>query len=435
MNVLLLGSGGREHALATCLARSPKLGRLLIAPGNPGTATVGRNVPLDPRDAATVLDLARQDSIDLVVIGPEAPLVEGLVDHLAAQGIAAFGPVQAAAQLEGSKSFTKDFCRALSIPTAAYAVFTDAAAAKAHLDGLAFPQVIKADGLAAGKGVVIAASRAEAEEALDFMLGGGFGGAGSRVVIEDFLEGVEISFFALCDGTRAVPFASAQDHKRLGEGDTGPNTGGMGAISPAPAMTPAIEDAIMRRIIEPTLAGMRARGTPFKGVLFAGLMLTREGPKLIEFNVRFGDPETQAMVLRLGEDLLPWLEAAAAGRLPDRPLVLGNEVSVAVVLAAQGYPEAPIKGGVIEGLELAAGLPAVSVFQAGTRRSEDGPLLADGGRVLTIAAVGRDLAEARARAYGAVDAIRWREGFCRRDIGLRALGGEGQSGSVRAFSG
>ncbi|MGI3900937.1 MAG: phosphoribosylamine--glycine ligase [Janthinobacterium lividum] len=418
IDVLILGAGGREHALASSIAGSPRLGRLFVAPGNPGTALLATNVALDPADPAAVVDLARRESIGLVVVGPEAPLVAGVADALEAAGIAVFGPSRAAAALEGSKGFTKDLARDFAIPTAAYAKFDAAASARAHLSAISYPTVIKADGLAAGKGVVIAADRAEAEAAVEFMFGGGFGAAGAAVVIEDFMDGEELSFFALCDGSRALPFASAQDHKRVGEGDTGPNTGGMGAISPAPVLDAALEARIMAEIVEPTLRGMRERGAPFKGVLFAGLMLTGEGPKLIEFNVRFGDPETQAMLPRLDQDLLPLLEAVASGTLPEGPVRLRPEVAVSVVMAARGYPDAPLKGTEIRGFEAVAATPDVSLFHAGTR-AEGGRILADGGRVLTLVGRGDDAEQARSRAYAGVDALHWPEGFCRRDIGTR----------------
>ena len=418
IDVLILGAGGREHALAASIARSPRLGRLFVAPGNPGTAALATNVALDPADPAAVVDLARRESIGLVVVGPEAPLVAGVADALDAAGIPVFGPSRAAAALEGSKGFTKDLARDFAIPTAAYARFDDAASARAHLATIPYPTVVKADGLAAGKGVVIAADRAEAEAAVAFMFGGGFGAAGAAVVIEDFMEGEELSFFALCDGSRALPFASAQDHKRVGEGDTGPNTGGMGAISPAPVLDAALEARIMAEIVEPTLRGMQERGAPFKGVLFAGLMLTSEGPKLIEFNVRFGDPETQAMLPRLDQDLMPLLEAVASGTLPEGPIRLRPEVAVSVVMAARGYPDAPLKGTVIGGLDAVATMPGVTLFHAGTR-AEAGRILADGGRVLTLVGQGADVEAARSRAYAGIDALDWPEGFCRRDIGTR----------------
>ena len=417
IDVLILGAGGREHALAAAIAGSPRLGRLLVAPGNPGTAAIAANVALDPCDPAAVVALARREGIGLVVVGPEAPLVAGVADALAAAGVAVFGPSRAAAALEGSKGFTKDLAREAGIPTAAYGRFDDREAALAHLAAIPYPTVVKADGLAAGKGVVIAADRAEAERAVDFMFGGGFGSAGASVVIEEFLEGVELSFFALCDGTRALPFASAQDHKRVGEGDTGPNTGGMGAISPAPVLDAALESRVMAEIVAPTLRGMAARGTPFKGVLFAGLMLTAAGPRLIEFNVRFGDPETQAILPRLDQDLLPLLAAVAGGGLPEGPVRFRPEVGVSVVLAARGYPDAPQKGSEIRGLAEAAASPGAMLFHAGTR-AEGGRVLADGGRVLTLTGLGADAAVARARAYAAIDRLDWPEGFCRRDIGV-----------------
>jgi phosphoribosylamine---glycine ligase len=423
LKVLLLGSGGREHALAAALAASPTLSDLLIAPGNPGTAAWGRNLPLTIEDPDAVCALAEREEVDLVVVGPEAPLVAGVVDALAARGIAVFGPTQAAAQLEGSKGFTKDLCREFGIPTADYARFDQAPAAKAYLSTHALPVVIKADGLAAGKGVVVAETLREAEEAVDAIFSGVFGSAGASLVVEEFLEGEELSFFALCDGRRALPFGTAQDHKRVGQGDTGPNTGGMGAISPAPLASPALEATIMERIIEPTLVGMAQRGTPFRGILFAGLMVGPDGPKLIEYNVRLGDPETQVILPRLDEDLLPLLLAGARGELPDRPIRFRPDVALTVVMAAQGYPGTPLKGTIIRGLDRAAALPMTRVFQAGTRQDDD-DLVADGGRVLAITAMARSAREAQALAYKGVDAVDWPEGFCRRDIGWRAVARE-----------
>ena len=344
INVLLVGSGGREHAIAQALSRSPLLGRLIIAPGNPGTAALGNNRDVAVDDHAGLLALAADEAIDLVVVGPEAPLVAGFGDRCRAQGLLVFGPDAAAARLEGSKRYTKDLCRAFAIPTADYAVFSDAQDAKEHVLAGRLPIVIKADGLASGKGVIIASEASEAEDAINSILGGRFGQAGAQLVIEAFLEGEEISFFALCDGERAVPFASAQDHKRVGDGDTGPNTGGMGAVSPAPLMTPALERQIMETIIEPTLRGLAAHGAPFKGVLFAGLMVGSDGPKLIEYNVRFGDPEAEVMIPRLESDLLPLLLACAEGRLAAELPRLRAEVAVGVVLAARGYPDAPENG-------------------------------------------------------------------------------------------
>ena len=421
INVLLLGSGGREHALAWAIAKSPSLGTLVVSPGNPGTASLGCNVAADITEPAAVVALARRHAIGLAVVGPEAPLVAGVADALAEAGIMVFGPSKAAAQLEGSKGFTKDLCRELGIPTAAYARFDTAEPALRYIEDRALPLVVKADGLASGKGVIIATTRAEASTAIRLMFEGGFGAAGASVVIEEFLAGEEISFFALCDGTRALPLGSARDHKRVGDGDTGTNTGGMGAIAPAPALTPALEAKIMDRIVTPTLRGMRARGMPFRGLLFAGLMLTASGPQLIEFNVRFGDPETQAILRRLDEDLLALLAATAAGDLPAGPLRFRPETGLAVVLAARGYPEAPCKNTVIRNLAAAAALPEVEIFHAGTRLAGN-DLVADGGRVLTVTALGRDAAEARSRAYAAVDAIDWPEGFCRRDIGATGIG-------------
>lgn len=415
MNVLLLGSGGREHALARALAISPRLGTLFAAPGNPGIAEVATCLAIDPSDAPAVLAACRTHAIDFVVVGPEAPLVAGLVDALEAAGIRAFGPSRAAAQLEGSKGFTKDFCTRHAIPTAAYRRCADLASARAYLAQVGAPIVVKADGLAAGKGVVVAATPAEADAAVADIFGGAFGAAGASVVIEEVLVGEEASFFALCDGARAVPFASAQDHKRVGEGDTGPNTGGMGAYSPAPIVSASTSRRIMAEIIEPTLAGMAAEGMPFKGVLFAGLMIDASGPKLIEYNVRFGDPETQAMLPRLRDDLLELLVACAEGRLDASPR-LDPRVAVTVVLAAAGYPGAPRKGGTIEGL---ADLEGVLVTHAGTRR-EGERLVADGGRVLNVTALAADIAEARGAVYRAIDRIRWADGFCRRDIAAKA---------------
>jgi phosphoribosylamine---glycine ligase len=423
VNVLLLGSGGREHALALQIVKSPLLGQLFAAPGNPGIAEVATCVAVDPSDATAVVDFCRVMDVGFVVVGPEAPLVAGLVDVLAESGIKAFGPRRAAAQLEGSKGFTKDLCTAFAIPTAAAAQFSDADTAKEYIRSRGAPIVVKADGLASGKGVVVAQSVAEAEAAVDRMLGGLFGAAGQTLVIEDFLDGEEISFFALCDGKNARAFASAQDHKRVGEGDTGPNTGGMGAYSPAPVMDDALSARVMDEIINPALRGMAQMGTPFVGVLFAGLMLTKDGPKLIEFNVRFGDPETQAILPRLQGDLLALMLACAEGRLNRQSFSLSPQHALTVVLAAEGYPGTPKKGTEIRGLDKAAALPGVVITQAGTRR-EGRHLLADGGRVLSITGLGPSLAEAQARAYAAVDAIDWPGGFCRRDIGWRALKGK-----------
>jgi phosphoribosylamine---glycine ligase len=422
MNILLIGSGGREHALAWAIAKSPLVERLLIAPGNPGTARHGTNLALDVADHAAVVAACRREGIDLVVVGPEAPLVAGLVDDLAAAGIPAFGPSRAAAQLEGSKAFTKELCRERNIPTAAFARFTDAATAKDYLRGQGAPIVVKADGLAAGKGVVVAETLAEAEAAVDAMLGGGLGAAGAEVVIEECLVGEEASFFALCDGERAIPFGSAQDHKRAFDGDRGPNTGGMGAYSPAPCLTPALQARVMEEIVGPTLAGMAAMGAPFRGVLYAGLMLTAEGPKLIEYNVRFGDPECEVLMPRLADDLVPALLASARGDLGGVRVALDpGRSALAVVMAARGYPGPVEAGSAIRGIEAAEADGAI-VFQAGTRAAGDG-IVAAGGRVLAVTAVAPDIAAAQAAAYAAVDRIDWPEGFFRRDIGWRALEG------------
>ncbi len=422
INLLLLGSGGREHALALHLAKSPLIGQFFAAPGNPGIARLAKTVALDPADQTAIVDFCRVMDIDFVVVGPEAPLVEGIVDALGAAGIKALGPSRAAAELEGSKSFAKELCRRCGIPTAAYARFTEAAPAKVYLRTQGAPIVVKADGLAAGKGVVVAQNLQEAEAAVDWMLGGGLGAAGRAVVIEECLQGEEVSFFALCDGKRALPFASAQDHKRVGDGDAGPNTGGMGAYSPAPIMNEALSARVMGEIVDPALRGMAEMGAPFQGVLFAGLMIADDRPKLIEFNVRFGDPEAQAILPRLDGDLLALLLACAEGRLGRQAPTFSAQSALTVVLAAHGYPGMPQKGTEIRGLEKAERLPGVIVTQAGTRR-EGAKLLADGGRVLNVTGLGATLGEARQRAYAGVDAIDWPGGFCRRDIGWRALTG------------
>ena len=420
MNVLLIGSGGREHALAWKIAASPLVERLICAPGNAGIAQECEVAALDPADHDAVIAFCRARAIDFVVVGPETPLCAGIVDDLAAAGIKAFGPSKAAARLEGSKGFTKDLCRASGIPTAAYERFTAAAPAKAYLRRQGVPIVVKADGLAAGKGVVVATSVAEAEAAIDTMLGGSLGSAGAEVVIEEFLAGEEVSFFALCDGDTAIPLVSAQDHKRVFDGDRGPNTGGMGAYSPAPALTPELARRAMDAIVLPTVRAMKARGTPFRGVLYAGLMLTPDGPKLIEYNVRFGDPECQVLMLRLMSDLVPALIACCDGMLKSFDLRWYPEAALTVVMAAKGYPGHYAKGSAIEGLEAAAAVEGVQIFHAGTLAS-GGRILANGGRVLNIAALGKTVREAQRRAYEAVDRIRWADGFCRRDIGYRAV--------------
>ena len=420
MNILLIGSGGREHALARSLSASALCQRLFIAPGNPGTAQHGTNVSLDVTDHRAVIDFCRVMAIGFVVVGPEAPLVAGLVDDLTAAGIKAFGPSRAAAQLEGSKAFTKDLCAEFGIPTAAYRRFTDAETAKTYIRNYGVPIVVKADGLAAGKGVVVAMSFEEAEAAIDMMIGGGLGAAGAEVVIEAFLEGEEASFFALCDGTHAIPFGTAQDHKRVFDGDQGPNTGGMGAYSPAAVLTPELQARVMSEIIEPTLRGMASRGMPYKGILYAGLMLTKDGPQLIEYNARLGDPETQVLLPRLVSDLAEAFLAACEGRLGDISLKWSDRAALTVVMAANGYPGTVEKGSEIRGLDKADELDGVIVFHAGTKQDGD-RIVANGGRVLNVTALGRTITEAQAKAYEAVSRIDWPEGFCRRDIGWRAV--------------
>ena len=421
MNVLLIGSGGREHALAWAIAKSAELETLYAAPGNAGIAEVATVVDLPIEDHDAVIAFCREKSIGLVVVGPEAPLVAGLVDDLEDAGILAFGPSREAARLEGSKRFTKELCADADIPTARYRSFDKLDAARLYVRVIGAPIVIKADGLAAGKGVVVASSVDEALEAVDACFEGAFGEAGAEVVIEQCLVGEEASFFALTDGKTVVPLATAQDHKRVGEGDSGPNTGGMGAYSPAPVMTPDLVAATMAEIVVPTVRAMAERGTPYKGVLYAGLMLTSAGPKLIEYNVRFGDPECQVLMMRLNEDLLPLLVACAKGQLQDRPLAWRDETALTVVMASRGYPGPYAKGTEIRNLDDARALANVEVFHAGT--TEDGDrLLATGGRVLNVTALGAGVAEAQALAYEAVDQIDWPEGFCRRDIGWRALG-------------
>jgi phosphoribosylamine--glycine ligase len=420
MKVLLIGSGGREDALAHALARSPRLTRLFAAPGNPGIARVARCVALDTADHAAVIAFCRAEAVDFVVVGPEVPLVAGIVDDLAAAGILAFGPSKLAARLEGSKGFTKDICARYGIPTAAYGRFGDEADALAYLEKVGAPIVVKADGLAAGKGVTVAMTMDEARAAVSDCFSGAFGAAGAEVVIEAFLEGEEASFFALCDGETALPFASAQDHKRVGDGDTGPNTGGMGAYSPAPVMTAEMSERVMAEIIRPTVAAMKAEGCPFKGVFFAGLMITAKGPELIEYNTRFGDPETQVMMERLESDLLDLLLACAEGTLASKSVALRDETALTVVMAAKGYPGSVEKGSEIRGIDAAEAMDGVKVYHAGTKADGD-RILANGGRVLNVTARGASVAEAQARAYAAVDAIDWPEGFCRRDIGWRAV--------------
>ncbi len=417
MRVLILGGGGREHALAWAVARSPELTALYAAPGNPGIARHAECVPLPIEDGAAVADWAAAAAIDLVIVGPEAPLVAGVADALRARGIATFGPSAAAAQLEASKAFTHEIAAAAGVPMAAHAVFDDLAAARDHLAAMGAPVVVKYDGLAAGKGVVVAETAVEADEALARF----FAEPGARVLLEERLLGEEVSLFALSDGESVRAFGAAQDHKRLGEGDTGPNTGGMGAYAPAPALTPALEARAMAEIVEPALAEMAARGVPYRGVLYAGLMLTAEGPKLIEFNARFGDPEAQVLLLRLGSDALGLLAAVAGGRLAAAPPIAWREAAaITVVMATRGYPGSYPRGTVIRGLAAAEATEGVTVFQAGTAVSE-GRLRATGGRVLNVSALGATLSEARARAYAALDRIDWPEGTARRDIAARAL--------------
>ncbi|GEM73665.1 phosphoribosylamine--glycine ligase [Sphingomonas aquatilis] len=417
MNVLLLGSGGREHALAWKLAQSPTLDTLYAAPGNPGIAQHATCVALDATDHAAVIDFVRAQAIGLVVIGPEAPLVDGLADSLRAAGVPVFGPDKAAAQLEGSKGFTKDLCCRADIPTAGYVRVDNRRDAEAALAAtFGYPVVIKADGLAAGKGVVIATSEAEAAQAFDAM----FAQGDAPVVLEEFLEGEEASLFVLTDGTALLPFGSAQDHKRVGEGDTGPNTGGMGAYSPAPVLTPDLEERAIAEIVAPTVKAMREEGMPFSGVLYAGLMLTRTGPKLIEYNARFGDPECQVLMMRFQGDLLAVMLATAEGRLALLgDIAFSDDTAMTVVLAAAGYPGTPKAGGAIRGIDAAEATGAI-VFQAGTKQSGD-TLAASGGRVLAVTATGPDIRAARDAAYRGVDAIDFADGFCRRDIGWREL--------------
>jgi phosphoribosylamine--glycine ligase len=420
MNVLLIGGGGREHALAWKLKQSKLLGTLYCAPGNAGIEQVAKCVKLDASNHEAVVRFCKDNDIGLVVIGPEAPLVAGLADDLATAGIKVFGPSREAAALEGSKGFTKDLCAEYGIPTASYARFADAEAAKAYVAAQSPPIVVKADGLAAGKGVVIAQTRVDANDAIDACFSGAFGAAGAEVVIEEFLDGEEASFFALVDGETALPLVAAQDHKRAFDGDRGPNTGGMGAYSPAPVMTEALAAQVMQTIIEPTVRAMKARGTPFNGVLYAGLMIKNGAAKLIEYNVRFGDPEAQVLMLRLKSDLLPALLAVADGRLGGVKLDWYDDAALCVVMAARGYPGDYVKGSEIKGLDAAGVDPDVEVFHAGTRR-EGARILADGGRVLGVTARGRDIRQAQVRAYAAVDKIDWPEGFCRREIGHRAI--------------
>ncbi|MFH5773691.1 phosphoribosylamine--glycine ligase [Paracoccus sp. NGMCC 1.201697] len=420
MNILILGSGGREHALAWAVRQNPKCDRLFVAPGNPGMAAVARLAELDILSGAAVIGFCEENAIDLVIVGPEAPLAAGVADDLRSAGILVFGPSAAAARLEASKSFTKEICDACNAPTAAWARFDAAGPARDYIRAKGAPIVVKADGLAAGKGVTVAMTEDEALSAIDDAFGGTFGDAGAEVVIEEFMSGEEASFFILCDGTDCLPIGTAQDHKRVGEGDTGPNTGGMGAYSPAPVLTQAIQDRVMAEIVQPTVAEMARRGTPFQGILYAGLMIEDGHARLVEYNVRFGDPECQVLMMRLGAQALDLILACAEGRLADAAVTWAEDHALTVVLAARGYPGTYQKGSEIGGLD---GLPEDStriVFHAGTAR-QDGKWLANGGRVLTATGRGATLAEAHERAYALADAIDWPGGFYRRDIGWRAL--------------
>lgn len=422
MNVLLLGSGGREHALAWKLAQSPLMETFIAVPGNPGIAEFARcidTIPLTDHDA--LVTLCGAENIDLVVVGPEAPLVDGIADRLTAEGIAVFGPRRVAAQLEGSKLFTKELCKSHGIPTAAFGRFSDAEAARAFVRRHGAPIVLKADGLMAGKGVIVAMTLDEALSGIDEVFAMDGGAFGTEILIEEFLEGEEVSFFCLVDGETVLPFGSAQDHKRAFDGDQGPNTGGMGAYSPAPVFTPEMERRTLHEIVKPTARALADADSAYRGVLFAGLMITAKGPQLIEYNVRFGDPECQVLMLRLEGDLLPLLHATATGRLEDHDIALKPEAAITVVMAAKGYPGSYGKGSVISGLDAAGSIPGVHVFHAGTAR-RDGAIVANGGRVLNVTAIGSNVAEARERAYDAVARLDWPEGFCRSDIAWRALG-------------
>jgi len=422
MKVLVVGSGGREHALVWKIAQSPEVTAILAAPGSAAISELATCHDLSVSDLDGLVELARREAVDLVVVGPENPLCDGLADRLRQAGIATFGPSKLAARLETSKAFAKDFYARHNVPSARYGTFSDAAEAKAFLDQFEPPYVLKADGLAAGKGVVIVSDRAEAESEVDAFLSGKFGDASRTLVIEEFMAGEEVSIFALCDGEDVLYCGAAQDHKRVGEGDAGPNTGGMGAYSPAPIATPALIETTMKSIIEPVARGLAAEGSPFQGVLFAGLMVTPEGPKVVEFNIRFGDPECQVLMMRIETDILPYLQATATGKLADMPALSWTaEPAITVVMAAKGYPGSYEKGSVIGGVEAANKMEGVVVFEAGTARNADGERTANGGRVLNVTASGETLHYAVDRAYAAVDEIDWPEGFCRRDIAWRAL--------------
>ena len=420
MNILILGGGGREHSLAWAALQNPKCDVLIVAPGNAGIAEIATCADLDINDGAAVVAFAEEHAIDFVIVGPEAPLAAGVSDELRVAGFLVFGPSQAAAELEASKGFAKEVCDAANAPTAAWARFSDLESAKAYIRAQGAPIVVKADGLAAGKGVVVAMSKVEALDAIDEMFGGAFGAAGAEVVIEEFMDGEEASFFVLCDGLDALPIGTAQDHKRVGEGDTGPNTGGMGAYSPAPVLSDTVAARTMEEIIRPTLAEMVRRGTPYQGVLYAGLMIKDGAPRLVEYNVRFGDPECQILMMRLGAQAFDLIHACAEGRLADAQVTWADDHAITVVLAAKGYPGSYEKGSEIKGL---SGLGEDSfrmVFHAGTTRDGDS-VLATGGRVLNVTARAATLEAARAAAYADVDAIDWPGGFCRRDIGWRML--------------
>ena len=420
MNILILGSGGREHSLAWAVMQNPKCDKLIVAPGNAGIAAIADCAAIDIMDSTAVIEFAEINSIDFVIVGPEAPLAAGVSDDLRAAGFTVFGPSAAAAALEASKAFTKEICAAVDAPTAAYGHFTDAAAARAYVTAQGAPIVIKADGLAAGKGVIIAMTDAEALAAVDTMFDGTFGDAGTEVVIEEFMDGEEASFFVLCDGETVLPIGTAQDHKRVGDGDTGPNTGGMGAYSPAPVLTDAIAERALNEIIRPTMAEMARRGMPYQGVLYAGLMIKDGAPRLVEYNVRFGDPECQVLMMRLGAQIFDLIQAAAEGRLDEMKVNWAEDHALTVVMAAKGYPDAYEKGTVINGLDVLPEDSLNMVFHAGTAK-KDGNLVAVGGRVLNVTARGASLSEAQKRAYAMVDQIDWPQGFCRRDIGWRAL--------------
>ncbi|HKL05836.1 MAG TPA: phosphoribosylamine--glycine ligase [Roseovarius sp.] len=420
MNILILGGGGREHSIAWAVMQNPKCDKLIVAPGNAGIAQIAECASLDIENGAAVVNFCEGNAIEFIIIGPEAPLAAGVSDRLRDAGLLVFGPSQAAAELEASKHFTKAICDAAGAPTAAYAHFTDAEAARAYVKAQGAPIVVKADGLAAGKGVIVAETEDQALAAIDDMFGGEFGAAGAEVVIEEFMTGEEASFFVLCDGETALPIGTAQDHKRVGEGDTGPNTGGMGAYCPAPVLTDEIAQKALDEIINPTLAEMARRGTPYQGVLYAGLMIENGQPRLVEYNVRFGDPECQVLMMRLGAQALDLMQAAAEGRLAEAQVNWADDHALTVVMAANGYPGSYEKGSAIKGLDDCAEDSFHMVFHAGTSE-KDGQIVATGGRVLNVTARGASLAQARDRAYAMVDRIDWPEGFCRRDIGWRAL--------------